>query len=351
MVAGNGRIVSNVNGRYACAGKKRIVNDVPGEPGAVVVGRPVVREICLLEQFRLAFGNRGELPGNGSAQVNGRLAALKVVEVGSGLSVDADDARRSGYELRDFARKKHTGRRLGGDKGQLIKGARQARKGLLVLRVHAPNRIAHGFVAGRYFLGEGTLAQLQNGAANRPVGPELVAYRGAREGLCLKIKQGVILKTYPNRNSALQNGFVDNTHLTKGVVHGKVLVLGKHVPPGRHRNGSARNIKGIQLNDGSARRLIATAKQKLILLGLLLGAEQGRIVELLVDVPLALFGRTKLLRKGGAKGFQGRQENSARGRQDGQSFHKVKESVWEGIAVGIDFIGLQDLHQQLILNA
>ena len=200
-------------------------------------------------------------------------------------------------------------------------------------------------------MSEGAFAQLQNGAANRPVGPELVAYRGAREGLCLKIKEGIILKTYPNRDSALQDGFVDNTHLTKGVVHGKVLVLGKHVPPGRHRNGSARNIKGIQLNDGSSRRFIATAEQKLVLLSLLLGAEQGRIVELLVDVPLSFFGRTKLLRKGGAKGFQGRQENTARGRQDGQSFHKVKESVWEGIAVGIDLIGLQDLHQQLIFNA
>ena len=139
--------------------------------------------------------------------------------------------------------------------------------------------------------------------------------------------------------------------MTQSVVHGKVLVLSKHVPPGRHRNGSARNIKGIQLNDGSARRLIATAKQKLILLGLLLGAEQGRIIELLVNVPLALFGGTKLLRKRGAKGFQGGQENSARSRQDGQSFDKVKESVCERIAVGIDFIGLQDLHQQLIFNA
>ena len=139
--------------------------------------------------------------------------------------------------------------------------------------------------------------------------------------------------------------------MTKGVVHGKVLVLGKHVPPGRHRNGSARNIKGIQLNDGSARRFIAAAKQELILLGLLLGAEQGRIVELLVYVPLAFFGGTKLLRQGGSKGLQRRQENAARSRQDGQSLDKVEESVCEGITVGIDFIGLQDLHQQLIFNA
>ena len=188
VVAGNGRIVPNVNRCYARAGKKRIVNDVPGEPGAVVVGRPVVVEIRLLEKFRLTIGNRGELPGNGAAKVNGRLAALKVVEVGSRLPVDAYDARRTRYELCDFARKQHTGRRLGGDKGQLIKRASQARKGLLVLRIHAPNPIAHWFFAGRHFLSEGAFSQLQNGAANRPVGPELVAYCGAREGLCLKIK-------------------------------------------------------------------------------------------------------------------------------------------------------------------
>ena len=188
MVAGNSRVVANVNGRYAGARKKRIVNDVPGEPGAVVVGRPVVGEIRLLKKFRLAFGNRGELPGNGSAKVNGRLAALKVVEVGGRLPVDADDARRTRYELRDFAREQHTGRHLGGDKGELIKRSSQARKGLLVLRIHTPYRVAHWFVAGSHFLREGTLAQLQNGAANRPVGPELVAYCGAREGLCLKIK-------------------------------------------------------------------------------------------------------------------------------------------------------------------
>ena len=77
------------------------------------------------------------------------------------------------------------------------------------------------------------------------------------KGLGLHVEQRIVLKAHTNRHAGLQQAFIENAHLSHGIVHGKILVLDQLAASCRHRDRASGNIEGIELNERSPRTLIA----------------------------------------------------------------------------------------------
>ena len=171
------------------------------------------------------------------------------------------------------------------------------------------------------------------------------------KGLGLEIKQGVVFKTDPNGNAAGQQGFVQNADLAQRVIHREILVFGQFGPSCRHRNRPPGNVEGIELNHRPSGTFVAAFDHKFVQLGLGLGSEPGGVVQLLKNVAFALRFRGQFFRQRTSEGLQNRENNATGLGMDCDPFNVIENSVGKGVAVAVDFVCAQGLHQELVLDA
>ncbi len=174
--------------------------------------------------------------------------------------------------------------------------------------------------------------------------------RRAGKGFCLHVEERIVLKADPNRHPRGQEAFVQDAHLAQGVIHREVLVFNQLAAARRDRNRSARYVEGVELDQRTSRRLVAATEHEFVELGLLLGAEKRRVVELLEDVALFFLLRGQLARQSRTKGLQDGQDHPASLAQDCNPLDVVKQSIWEGVVVAVDMVQIQHLNQQLVLD-
>ncbi len=128
-------------------------------------------------------------------------------------------------------------------------------------------------------------------------------HRGSRKRLRLHVEERVVFKAYPDRHTRRKQALVEDAHLSQRIIHRKVLVFDKLTPSCCDRNRSPWNVEGVQLNQRSPSRLITAAEDKLIQLGLLLGTEKCRVVQLLEYIPFLFLCRRQRSIEGGTKGL------------------------------------------------
>ena len=337
------------------------VDRVPIQARPVVVEQQAVLHIPLRKQVGLELRGAGQAPLGPRPNVDGALRPFKVVDVR--VSLLAHGPAVAWNEVGGFSAEVDVGRSRRFQEGQLIQHVRDelARPG--VGKVGPHDGVVHRFIADVHLLGQGSLAQVEEGCPQGEVFTGGIIKSGPQQGLGLDVEQAVALQRYANRLSTLQQTIIDDPDPSEVVVDRVVLVLNQTSAPGRHGHRALGDVEGVQHDFRADLTLILALDSEPVQGGNLLGRRLRGVVQRLedngLDQGLRLIGVghpiEDLVPQGLAERLHGRQEDPAilavhRAPLRGGIVHEIIDPVRLRLSVDIDAVHAQHLDQELSLE-
>src|SRR5262249_3248954 len=146
---------------------------------------------------------------------------FKVVYIGyAALTILIDHAVEAGDEVCKFAVHRNERRGLGINARYFIYKPCDEIRLRGIVYIQPPYPVAGGLITDIDLLCERPLVQVHDGSPDLEGLAELVVHMGAEQSLLLYIEGSVILQRDIDGQAGVENAFVDDLHLTRGIVHG-----------------------------------------------------------------------------------------------------------------------------------
>ena len=139
----------------------------------------------------------------------------------------------SRQQLCKFRIERNIGRLCGIHKRQFVEHIGEPLRFGAPRGIQSPDSIFNRFTAGIHFFGERHLGEVHDGSTQAEVFAKDIFEMSTRQRFALHAEHGLIFEFHIDIGVRLQNGLIENSHRSHGVIHRVIHIFGKCRTTGR----------------------------------------------------------------------------------------------------------------------
>ena len=165
----------------------------------------------------------------------------------------------------------------------------------------------------------------------------------------METEEGIVFKTDVYILSRLQNSIIQDSDFTNIIVDLVIAAFAEELPPGGDPNRALRQVESPQGNFRGSAGFIRAFQDKSVELLEFARQERGKVVQLPISIfvhhLLGSAGFRQPVCQETTEGFEYREHDTTGAQVDGQSGHKVEDTVWPRVALQVQRIQAEQLKQ------